>query len=69
MVGKPDHIDHRKLLHPHFMKNCVDILPSYELLSLVMFPSLPRRDTEPLAKALLKRFGSSAKIISADHRK
>jgi len=66
MADKPDHSGHRKRLRQRFMKNGADNLPDYELLELVLFPALPRRDTKPLAKALLKRFGSFAEVISAD---
>lgn len=48
------------------MKSGRDGFPDYEMLELVLFPALPRRDTKPLAKALLKRFGSFAEVISAD---
>ena len=40
-------------------------LPDYELLELVLFSALPRRDTKPIAKALLARFGSFAEVIAA----
>jgi len=42
-----------------------DALPDYELLELLLFQAQPRRDTKPLAKELLKRFGSFADVISA----
>jgi DNA repair protein RadC len=48
------------------MKGGQESLADYELLELVLFPALPRRDTKPLAKALLKRFGSFAETISAE---
>ena len=32
---------------------------------MALFPALPRRDTKPLAKALLKKFGSFAEVIHA----
>jgi DNA repair protein RadC len=35
------------------------------LLELVLFQALPRRDTKPLAKALLARFGSFSEVLSA----
>ena len=63
---KPDHGGHRQRLRQRFVKNGADALPDYELLELVLFPALPRRDTKPLAKALLKRFGSFAEVISAE---
>ena len=40
-------------------------MPDYELLELTLFAALPRRDTKPLAKALLVRFGSFAEVIAA----
>ena len=40
-------------------------MPDYELLELTLFPALPRKDTKPLAKALLARFGSFAEVIAA----
>ncbi len=66
MADKPDHAGHRQRLRQRFMKSGGDGLPDYELLELVLFPALPRRDTKPLAKALLKRFGSYAEVISAE---
>lgn len=40
-------------------------IPDYELLELVLFAAVPRKDTKPLAKALLARFGSFAEVIAA----
>jgi len=40
-------------------------MPDYEMLELVLFAALPRRDTKPLAKALIARFGSFAEVIAA----
>lgn len=40
-------------------------MPDYELLELTLFAAIPRRDTKPLAKALIKRFGSFAEVIAA----
>ena len=41
-------------------------MPDYELLELLLFGARPRGDTKPLAKALLKRFGSFAAVLSAE---
>ena len=40
-------------------------LPDYELLELVLYRAFPRGDQKPLAKALIKHFGSFAEVISA----
>jgi DNA repair protein RadC len=42
-----------------------DALLDHELLEMVLFLALPRRDTKPIARALLGRFGSFAGAISA----
>ena len=41
-------------------------LADYELLELIFFARLPRRDVKPLAKSLIARFGSFAEVIAAD---
>jgi DNA repair protein RadC len=56
---------HRERLRERFAKGGADAMPDYELLELALFAALPRRDTKPLAKALLARFGSFAEVIAA----
>jgi DNA repair protein RadC len=41
-----------------------DALADHEMLEIVLF-ALPRRDTKPLARVLLARFGSFSRVISA----
>jgi DNA repair protein RadC len=62
----PDHDGHRQRLRDRFTNAGPGSLHDYELLELVLFSAIPRRDTKPIAKALLKRFnGSFAEVISA----
>jgi len=42
-----------------------DALSDYELLEMVLFTAKPRGDMKPLAKILIKKFGSSAEVINA----
>ena len=56
---------HRERLRARFSQGGADAMPDYELLELTLFAALPRRDTKPLAKALLARFGSFAEVIAA----
>ena len=42
-----------------------DALSDYELLEMALFTAQPRRDMKPLAKSLLKKFGSFAEVIHA----
>ena len=63
--ARPDYLGHRERLRQRFIDGGADALPDYELLELVLFRSLPRRDTKPIAKALIEKFGSFAEVISA----
>ena len=56
---------HRDRLRDRFRTVGPAALSDYELLELVLFRALPRRDVKPLAKDLIKRFGSFAEVISA----
>lgn len=57
---------HRKRLRDKFLKSGPGALHDYELLELLLFLANPRRDMKPMAKALLKKFGAFADVISAD---
>jgi DNA repair protein RadC len=59
------HSGHRERLRARFLKGGAEAMPDYELLELTLFAALPRRDTKPIAKALLARFGSFAEVIAA----
>jgi DNA repair protein RadC len=56
---------HRERLRERFLKGGSDALADYELLELVLFRGIGRRDVKPLAKDLLKQFGSFAEVVSA----
>ena len=57
--------DHRKRLRERFMAAGGDALPDYELLELLLFRAIPRRDVKPLARRLLEVFGSYNGVLSA----
>jgi DNA repair protein RadC len=61
----PHYHGHRERLRARFLKGGSDALADYELLELVLFRALPRRDLKPLAKDLIKQFGSFAEVVSA----
>jgi DNA repair protein RadC len=61
----PHYFGHRERLRERFYGAGPDALSDYELLELALFAAIPRRDTKPLAKALLKTFGSFAEVIHA----
>ena len=57
--------DHRKRLRERFTQGGADAMPDYELLELVLFRAIPRRDVKPLARALLDQFGDFNRVVSA----
>lgn len=57
--------DHRKRLRERFINGGADAMPDYELLELVLFRAIPRRDVKPLARDLLERFTDFNGVISA----
>src|SRR3954452_4808588 len=61
----PHYHGHRDRLRARFMEVRGDALPDYELLELVLFRSIPRRDVKPIAKEVLRRFGSFAEVLAA----
>jgi DNA repair protein RadC len=52
-------------LRGRFRDAGAEALSDYELLELLLFRALPRRDVKPLAKTLLAKFGSFAEVIAA----
>ena len=61
----PHYHGHRERLRERFHSAGPDALSDYELLEMVLFRSLPRGDVKPLAKTLLKKFGSFAEVMHA----
>jgi DNA repair protein RadC len=62
---EPHYLGHRERLRDRFREAGEEALPDYELLELVLFRCLPRRDVKPIAKQLIAKFGSFAEVISA----
>ena len=56
---------HRDRLRARFREQGGEALPDYELLELLLFRAIPRRDTKPIAKALIERFGSFTEVLGA----
>jgi DNA repair protein RadC len=72
MTSQPDEDEakhyhgHRERLRARLLEAGAAALADYELLELILFRSIPRIDVKPLAKELIKRFGSFAEAIAAD---
>ncbi|MBP0483092.1 RadC family protein [Sagittula salina] len=64
--AQPSYIkDHRARLRERFLVGGADALPDYEMLELVLFRAIPRRDVKPLARQLLEVFGDFNAVLSA----
>ena len=56
---------HRGRMRERLLINGASALVDYEVLEMLLFLGIPRRDTKPLAKATINRFGSLAAVLSA----
>jgi DNA repair protein RadC len=61
----PHFLGHRERLRERFLNGGSNALADYELLELVLFRAIPRKDVKPLAKDLIKAFGSFAEVMAA----
>jgi DNA repair protein RadC len=61
----PHYHGHRERLRDRFLAVGADGLADYELIELLLFSGIPRKDVKPLAKQLLKDFGSLPELIAA----
>ncbi len=60
-----DTIGHRKRLRARFADGGFKGFHDYEILELLLFYCIPQKDTKPLAKELLKTFGSISRVLDA----
>ncbi len=63
--AEPHFVGHRERLRERFRRGGNAALGDYELLELILFRAMPRRDVKPIAKALIARFGSFAEVLAA----
>ncbi len=61
----PGYLGHRARLRRRLVEGGPGALLDHELLEMVLFHALPRRDTKPMAQALMRRFGGFAPAVSA----
>ncbi len=65
-TGKEYADGHRARLRARYRVNGETALQDYELLELLLTFAIPRRDTKVLAKKLLERFGTLARVFEAE---
>ena len=66
MRDKNLHSGHRERLRSRFLATGMLGFSEHEMLELMLFYAIPRSDTNELAHALVKRFGSISGILNAD---
>ena len=59
---------HRKRLRDRFRRGGLDAVQDYELLEMILFRAIPRRDVKQLAHELIDRFGDLSAVLSAPRR-
>ena len=62
----PDYLGHRKRVRDKFLAGGGKEMADYEFLELLLMMSIPRRDVKPIAKNLIRKFGSFAEVVNAD---
>lgn len=59
------HDEHRKRLRERFIKEGIDSFEAHQILELMMFYTIPRKDTNETAHLLLDKFGTFANVLDA----
>ncbi len=59
------HKGHRQRLKDRFMAEGLDNFTDFQVLELALFYAIPRKDTNPIAHALIDRFGSLPQVLEA----
>ncbi|MCK4401502.1 DNA repair protein RadC [bacterium] len=65
-VIKPDYLNHRQRIRQKYQKSGLNNWHDYEILELMLTYAIPRKDTKPVAKALLKKFKSIRNVLDAE---
>lgn len=61
----PDYHGHRQRLKARFADHGLDGLQDYEVLELLLSYAITRRDVKPVAKELLRNFGTLKRVVDA----
>lgn len=61
------HKGHRERLRRKLINGGMESLESHELFELLLFSAIPRKDTNEIAHALLKKFGGVSGVLEADY--
>ena len=67
MSDKPIHSGHRSRVREKIMQGGFSNMHDHEFLEFLLFQSIPRGDTNPLAHKILDKFGSLNKVFEASY--
>ena len=59
------HTGHRARMRERFLRDGAETLDTHELLEMLLYHAIAQKDTNPLAHALLDRFGSLEGVFGA----
>ena len=59
------HDGHRQKMRERFLRGGLESFADHEVLELLLYYAIPRRDTNPIAHALMNRYGSLSAVLSA----
>jgi DNA repair protein RadC len=60
------HAGHRSRLRKRFFEEGLDAFEDHQVIELLLFYAIPRRDTNEIAHLLLRRYGSLSGVLNAD---
>ena len=61
------HENHRDRMRKRFLRDGLDHFEKHEVIEMLLFGLIPRRNTNDIAHRLIDRFGSIAGIIDAPY--
>jgi DNA repair protein RadC len=59
------HDGHREKMRQRYLKTGLDSFADHEALELLLYYAIPRQDTNPIAHALMERYGSLSAVLKA----
>ena len=59
------HAGHREKMRNKFLTGGLDAFADHEALELLLYYAIPRKDTNPIAHALMDRYGSLSAVLAA----
>lgn len=59
------HDGHREKMRQRFLSSELESFAPHEALELLLYYAIPRRDTNPIAHALMERYGSLSAVLNA----